>query len=57
MKIEFLVSTPLPKGGKIVWTCVKDHIIDEKEQYKSIGYVGLIINYLRKRTAAGLERD
>ena len=25
------------KGGAIVWTCVKDHIINEKEYYKDIG--------------------
>ena len=30
IKREFLVSTPYLKGGDIVWTCVKDHIIDEK---------------------------
>ena len=25
------------KGGAIVWTCAKDHIIDEREDYKEIG--------------------
>ena len=25
---EFLVSVPHLKGGTIVWTCVKDHVID-----------------------------
>ena len=34
IKREFLVSVLHPKGGAIVWTCVKDHIIDEKEDYK-----------------------
>ena len=34
IKIEFSVSVPNPKGGTIVWTCVKDHIINEKEDYK-----------------------
>ena len=33
---SFLVSVPHPKVGTIVWTCVKDHIIDEKEDYKEI---------------------
>ena len=37
---EFLVSVPHPKGGAIVWTCVKDHIIDENEDYKDIGLPG-----------------
>ena len=40
IKREFSVSVPHPKGGDIVWTCVKDHIIDEKEDYKSIGLRG-----------------
>ena len=26
----FSVSVPHPKGGTIIWACVKDHIIDEK---------------------------
>ena len=40
IKREFLVSVLYPKGGAIVWTCVKDHIIDEKEDYKDIGLRG-----------------
>ena len=36
IKRDFLVSVPHLKGGNIVWTCVKEHIIDEKEQYKYI---------------------
>ena len=40
IKREFLVSVPHPKGGAIVWTFVKDHIIDEKEYYKDIGLRG-----------------
>ena len=31
------MSIPNPKGGDIVWTCVKDNIIEEKEDYKYIG--------------------
>ena len=27
----FSVSVPHPKGGTIVWTCVKDHVIDKNE--------------------------
>ena len=34
------MSVSHPKGGSIVWTCVKDHIIDEKEDYKDIGLRG-----------------
>ena len=32
----FLVSVTHPKGGAMFWTCVKDHIIDEKEDHKDI---------------------
>ena len=28
------------KGGNIVWTCVKDNIIKENEDYKAIGLYG-----------------
>ena len=34
------MTVPHPKGGAIVWTCVKDHIIYEKEDYKDIGLHG-----------------
>ena len=37
---EFSVSIPHLKGGATVWTCVKDHVIDEKEEYKEIGLHG-----------------
>ena len=33
---SFSVSVPHPKGGKMFWTCVKDHIIEEKDNYKEI---------------------
>ena len=31
IKREFLLTIPYPKRGNIVWTCVKDSIINEKE--------------------------
>ena len=37
---KFSVSVPHPKGGAIFWTCVKDHIINEREDYKYIGLCG-----------------
>ena len=37
---SFSVSVPHPKGGKIVWTCVKYHVIEGKEHYKEIGLHG-----------------
>ena len=39
-KRSFLVSTPHPEGGGIVWTCVKDDIIKEKGDYEAIGLRG-----------------
>ena len=40
IKREFFVSVPHPKGGAIILTCVKDHIINEKDDYKDIGLCG-----------------
>ena len=34
------MSVMHPKGGNIVWTCVKDNIIEEKEYYEAIGLCG-----------------
>ena len=34
------MSVSHPKGGNIVWTCVEDNIIEEKEDYKYIGLHG-----------------
>ena len=34
------MSVPHTKGGNIFWTCVKDHAIDEKDQYEAIGIRG-----------------
>ena len=31
------MSVPYPKGGNIVWTCGKDNIIKENEDYEAIG--------------------
>ena len=34
------MSVTHPKREGIVWTCVKDNSIEEKEQYKAIGLCG-----------------
>ena len=34
---HFSVAVPNMKGGNIVWTCFKDNITGEKEEYKEIG--------------------
>ena len=35
-----MASVPHPEGGKSFWTCVKDNITEEKDQYKAIGLHG-----------------
>ena len=54
---EFLVSVLHLKGGNIVWNCAKDNITKEKYQKKLLDYVGLIINYFKKISVGGFERD
>ena len=41
------------KGGGIVWTCVKDNIIDEKEDYKDIGLCGFYYKLLGEEEGRG----
>ena len=48
-----MVSVPHPKGGVIVWTCVKDHIIDEKEEYKDIGLCGFDYTIFEEEEGVG----
>ena len=36
IKREFLVQVPHPEGGGIIWTCVNDNIIEEKEENREI---------------------
>ena len=40
IKRYVLVSVPNLKGRNIVWTCVNNDIIDEKEKYDAIGICG-----------------
>ena len=48
-----MVSVPHPKCGKIVWTCVKDHVIEEKEDYKEIGLRGLDYRLFEEKEGGG----
>ena len=48
-----MMSIPHPKGGGIVWTCTKDHIIDEKDQYKSIGIIGFDYKLFEEEEGGG----
>ena len=51
------MSVPHPKGGSIFCTCVKDDIIDEKEDYKDIGLREFDYKSFGKRRVGGLEGD
>ena len=55
------MSVPHPKGGVIVWTCVKDRIINEKEDYKYIGLRGFYCKLFEEEegggTREGLDRN
>ena len=51
------MSVPHPKGGAIVWTCVKDHIIYEKEDCKYILLRGFVYKLCEEEEGGGLERD
>ena len=53
IKREFSVSVPNPKGGAIVWTCVKDHIINENEDYKDIGLRGFDYKLFEEEEVGG----
>ena len=46
------MAVPHPKGGEIVWTCVEDNVLGEKEEYRAIGQRGF--DYKRfKETEVG----
>ena len=47
------MSDPHPKGGGIVWTCMKDHIIDENEYYKDIGLRGFDYKLFEEEEGGG----
>ena len=57
MKRNVSVSVPHPKGGGIVWTYVKDHIIDEKEDYKDIGLRGFYYKLFEEEEGWGTRED
>ena len=49
------MSIPHPKGGGIVWTCVKDNIIEEKEDYKAIGLRGFYYKLFEEEDSGGVQ--
>ena len=48
-----LVYVPHQRGGDIVWTCVKDDIIKENEDYKSIELRGFDYNCFEEEEGVG----
>ena len=47
---------PHLKGGGIVWTCVKDNIIKEKEDCKYIGLCGFYYTLFEEEEGGGGSR-
>ena len=47
------MSFPHPKGGGVFWTCVKDDIINEKEDYKDIGKRGFDYKLFEEEKGGG----
>ena len=47
------MSVPHPKGGDIVWTCVKDHIINENDTYEAIGLRGFDYKLFQEEEGGG----
>ena len=51
------MSITHPKGRNIVWTCVKNNRIKEKEDYESIGLRGFDFKLFEGEEVKELERD
>ena len=50
------MSVSHPKGEEIVWTCVKDGIIDEKGDYKDIGLRGFDYKLFEEEEVGGTRK-
>ena len=53
---SFSFSVPHPKGGEMFWTCVKDHVIEEKEVYKEIRLRGFDYSLFEEKGGQGEMR-
>ena len=51
----FLVSVTQPKGGSIVQTCVKDNIIEKKEEHKALGLRGFDYKLFGEEEGGGVR--
>ena len=54
---QFSVSVPHPMGGNTIWTCVKDNIIEENEDYEYIGIRGFYYKLFGEEDSGGFDRD
>ena len=48
------MSVPHPKVANIVWTCVKDNIIEDKYQYEAIGIHGFDYKIFEEEEGGGI---
>ena len=46
---------PHPKGGGIVWTCVEDNVVGEKEEYKAIELRGFYYKLFQEEEGEGVR--
>ena len=51
------MSIPQKKGGRIIFTCVKDNIIEEKNQYKAIGLCGFGYKLFEEEGISGVREE
>ena len=51
------MPVPHPKEGGIVWTCVKNHTVKEREYYKNIGLCGFDYKLFGKEEGSILDKD
>ena len=53
IKKDFLLAVPHPKRGGIVWTCVEDNVVGEKEEYKAIELRGFYYKLFQEEEGEG----
>ena len=56
IKREFLLYVPHLKEGNIVWTCVEDNILEEKDYQKDIGLRGFGYTLCEEEEVGFFER-
>ena len=50
-----MLSVPHPKEGNIIWNCLKDNIIEEKDEYKAIEINGFDYKLFEEEDGGGFQ--